>query len=285
MVFDKNFWGACASTTLFVLLWSSGAIFARLGLDHASAFAFLTLRFVIALLALALIGSLARSWLPARGLRLRTAGTGLLLIGGYSIGYLLALDHGITPGVLATLLGVQPILTLLLVERRLSVPRLLGLGLALCGLVLVVWQSIGLAHFSTTGMGFALLALACMTVGAILQKGLQQAPIQALPLQYLVSLALCALFLPFKPFSLDWSPSLLVALLWLGLVISVVAQLLLYRLIRAGNLVNVTSLFYLVPGVTAAMDYLFLGNAMSAMSLAGMVAILLGLVLVFRQQQ
>jgi hypothetical protein len=30
--------------------------------------------------------------------------------------YLLALDHGITPGVLATVLGVQPILTLLLVE-------------------------------------------------------------------------------------------------------------------------------------------------------------------------
>ena len=30
-------------------------------------------------------------------------------------------------------------------------------------------------------------------------------------------------------------------------IISVVAQLLLYRLLTAGNLVNVTSLFYLVP--------------------------------------
>ena len=49
MRFDKTFWGACASTTLFVLLWGSGAIFARLGLDHASAFAFLTLRFILAL--------------------------------------------------------------------------------------------------------------------------------------------------------------------------------------------------------------------------------------------
>lgn len=54
-------------------------------------------------------------------------------------------------------------------------------------------------------------------------------------------------------------------------------------MIQAGNLVNVTSLFYLVPAVTAAMDYLFLGNALSALSLAGMLAILLGLVLVFRQ--
>ncbi len=38
-----------------------------------------------------------------------------------------------------------------------------------------------------------------------------------------------------------------------------------------------------MPGVTAAMDYLFLGNAMSGLSLAGMAAILLGLVLVFRR--
>lgn len=285
MVFNKSFWGACASTSLFVLLWSSGAIFARLGLDHASALAFLILRFAVALGALALFALWSRTWLPQPGTRLRTAGTGLLLIAGYSIGYLLALDNGITPGVLATLLGVQPILTQLLLERRFPLNRLLGLGMALLGLVLVVWQSIGLAHFSTLGMSFALLALGCMTVGAILQKGSQQAPLQTLPLQYAVSLGACALLLPFKPFEVQWSVDFLIPLLWLGLVISVVAQLLLYRLIRAGNLVNVTSLFYLVPGVTAAMDYLFLGNRMSLLSLAGMVAILIGLALVFRQKR
>ena len=285
MRFDKTFWGACASTTLFVLLWSSGAIFSRLGLDHASAFAFLTLRFILALGVLLLVGALARSWLPARGQRLRTAGTGLLMIGGYSICYLLALDQGITPGVLATVLGVQPILTLMLLERRFAALRLLGLGLALLGLVLVVWQSIGLARFSAAGTGYALGALLCMTLGAIAQKGLSQSPLQALPLQYAVSLLACLALLPFQRFEVQWSVDFLVPLLWLGIVISVVAQLLLYRLIRAGNLVNVTSLFYLVPGVTAAMDYLFLGNRMSGLSLAGMAAILLGLVLVFRRQR
>ena len=181
MRFDKTFWGACASTTLFVLLWGSGAIFARLGLDHASAFAFLTLRFILALGVLLLIGTLAGHWLPARGQRLHTAGSGLLMIGGYSICYLLALDHGITPGVLATLLGVQPILTLMLLERRFAALRLAGLALALGGLVLVVWQSIGLARFSLAGTGYALGALLCMTLGAITQKGLSQSPLQALP--------------------------------------------------------------------------------------------------------
>ena len=71
-------------------------------------------------------------------------------------------------------------------------------------------------------------------------------------------------------------------MLWLGLVISVAAQLLLYRMIQTGNLVNVTSLFYLVPVVTVGMDYLLLGNRLSHLGLLGMGAILLGLALVFK---
>lgn len=66
------------------------------------------------------------------------------------------------------------------------------------------------------------------------------------------------------------------------MVISILATLLMYKLIQAGNLVNVTSLFYLVPGVTAIMDYLFLGNTLPLLSLIGMLVILCGLTLVFK---
>jgi drug/metabolite transporter (DMT)-like permease len=124
-----------------------------------------------------------------------------------------------------------------------------------------------------------------ITTGAILQKRVQQPPAEVLPLQYGVSFLVCLVFMPFQPFTLDISAGFLIPLLWLGLVIFVVAQLLLYRLIRAGNLVNVSSLFYLVPAVTAAMDYVFLGNALSTQSLVGMAVILAGLVLVFRKQE
>ena len=50
---------------------------------------------------------------------------------------------------------------------------------------------------------------------------------------------------------------------------------------HVGNLVNVTSLFYLVPIVTAAMDHWILGNPVSLTNLAGMAAILAGLAVVF----
>lgn len=133
---------AHGATSLFVLLWSSGAIFAELGLRHASAFAFLIARFALASLVLLVLSLARRRWLPPRGARRATLATGLLLTGGYSILYLLALERGLAPGILATILGVQPILTLAVLERRASPARLAGLALALTGLSLVVYRSV-----------------------------------------------------------------------------------------------------------------------------------------------
>lgn len=282
MVFVKTALAAYGSTALFVLLWSSGAIVSRLGLDHAPAFTFLVLRFALATSVLAALGACRGRWLPAPGTRLQVAVTGGLLTGGYSICYLLALDRGLTPGILATVLGIQPILTLLIVERRLTITRLSGLLLALCGLFLVVFGADDFERFPAAGLLFASASLGCMTFGAILQKRLKQQPIDVLPLQNAVSLALCMLFVPFEPVTFVLSAGFLVPLLWLGIVISVFAQLLFYRLMQAGNLVNVTSLFYLVPVFTTVMDYLILGNRLAPLGVAGMVSILAGLVLVFR---
>ena len=147
----------------------------------------------------------------------------------------------------------------------------------------MVAQSLFNTSLSLTGMIYALIALLCMSFGAISQKKLQLAPMEALPIQYVVSLTLCLLFIPFQPMQQSWDIGFIVPVLWLAIIISVVAQLLLYRLLTAGNLVNVTSLFYLVPGVTALMDYIFLGNKMSWLSLAGMGASIIGLIFVFKK--
>lgn len=283
MKLDTSTLASRGAMLLFVLLWGSAAIFTRWGLDHGSPFALLIVRFCIAFGVLLLIIGLTRhNWLPAQGTRWQVAATGLLLIGSYSICYFQAMAFGITPGLIATLLGIQPILTLLLIERRFSPLRLVGLMVALCGLILVVYQSLVVSQFAPIGMAFALGALVCMTTGAILQKQTNQAPQQVLPLQYAVSLVACLLFAPFQPIELEFSLGFLGPVIWLGLVVSVVAQLLLYRMIRSGNLVNVTSLFYLVPVVTAVMDYVFLGNLLPLQSIGGMLAILAGLALVFR---
>ncbi|MDC9595307.1 DMT family transporter [Xenorhabdus anantnagensis] len=281
----KTLWSNYGSIFLFVLLWSSGAIFSRWGLNHSSSFAILTVRFSIAFLFLLLLCISKKRYLPAPGSSKKVAGVGLLIIGGYSIFYFLALEHGITPGVLATIMGIQPIITLWFMERHFSIRRFTGLLVSLIGLILVVFQGIISAKFSLSGTFFALFALICMSIGAIFQKQIQQPPSEVLPLQYGVSLFMCLLFVPFKPFHIEPTIGFIIPVLWLGLVISVAAQLLLYRLIMTGNLVNVTSLFYLVPGVTAIMDYLFLGNKLSNLSIIGMIAIIFGLVIIFHVKE
>ncbi|WP_134049056.1 DMT family transporter [Pseudomonas fragi] len=275
---------AAASTCLFVLLWSSGAIFSKWGLAHASPFAFLLMRFAIAFMALLLIMPLMKFQMPRGSTAVGYAlATGVVLLGAYQIFYLLALDLKVTPGVIATVMGVQPILTAVIMERRHSFSRSLGLLLGLAGLVLVVYQGIGLAGLSWAGMLYALLALASMTAGTLMQKRITHNPLGTLPLQYLAGLLVCAVFVPFQPFHFEHSAGFVVPVLWMGLVVSVLATLLLYRMIARGNLVNVTSLFYLVPAVTAVMDYLIFGNKLAALSVLGMAMIIIGLMFVFRK--
>ena len=96
---------------------------------------------------------------------------------------------------------------------------------------------------ATAGILFALAALLLMTFGALWQKRSRQAPADVLPLQYAVSLGLCLLIAPVSGFRFTVNAGLIIPVLFLGLLISVVAQLLLYRLLSVGNIVNVTSLF------------------------------------------
>ncbi len=284
MRLNKQMLASQSATSTFVLLWGSAAIFTRWGLDSASPIALLILRFATALFVLLLIAIFRRRLLLKHGTRKQVLLTGLLIIAGYSICYFKAMAHGVTPGLMATIMGIQPILTLCLLEKSLQKERLLGLLIALAGLILLVWKSLTMSFIAPIGIFFALAALICITFGAILQKNIQQAPTDVLPLQYVVSLLVCLFIVPFEHFEITWNSQLIISVLFLGILISVVAQLLLYRLLNQGNLVNVTSLFYLVPVVTALLDFLILKNKLPLAGLIGMIAILIGLTLVFKKK-
>ncbi|WP_391485768.1 DMT family transporter [Acinetobacter pittii] len=284
MRLNKNLLASQSATSTFVLLWGSAAIFTRWGLDSASPIALLILRFATALFVLLLIAIFRKRLLPKRGTRKQVLLTGLLIIAGYSICYFKAMAHGVTPGLMATIMGIQPILTLCLLEKNLQKEKLLGLLIALAGLILLVWKSLTMSFIAPIGIFFALAALISITFGAIMQKNIQQAPTDVLPLQYVVSLVVCLFIVPFEHFEITWNSQLIISVLFLGILISVVAQLLLYRLLNQGNLVNVTSLFYLVPVVTALLDFLILKNKLPLAGLIGMIAILIGLTLVFKKK-
>ena len=284
MRLNKQMLASQSATSAFVLLWGSAAIFTRWGLDNASPIALLILRFSTALIILFVLALFRKRLLPKHGTRKQVLLTGLLIIAGYSICYFKAMAHGVTPGLMATIMGIQPILTLCLLEKNWQKERLLGLCISLAGLILLVWKSLTLSFIAPIGMLFALAALICITFGAIMQKNIQQAPTDVLPLQYVISLIVCLFIVPFEHFEITWNSQLIISVLFLGILISVVAQLLLYRLLSQGNIVNVTSLFYLVPIVTALLDFVILKNKLPLAGLIGMIAILLGLMLVFKKK-
>ncbi|WP_151745499.1 DMT family transporter [Acinetobacter calcoaceticus] len=284
MRLNKQMLASQSATSAFVLLWGSAAIFTRWGLDNASPIALLILRFSTALIVLFVLALFRKRLLPKHGTRKQVLLTGLLIIAGYSICYFKAMAHGVTPGLMATIMGIQPILTLCLMEKNWQKERLLGLCISLAGLILLVWKSLTMSFIAPIGVLFALAALICITLGAIMQKNIQQAPTDVLPLQYVISLIVCLFIVPFEHFEITWNSQLIISVLFLGILISVVAQLLLYRLLSQGNIVNVTSLFYLVPIVTALLDFLILKNKLPLAGLIGMIAILLGLMLVFKKK-
>jgi len=274
--------GTVILTGLFVLLWSSGAIVSEIALVQGSPFALLLVRYAFALAVLIGIALSRRRLLPVRASRPRVILTGFLIAGVYTSCYLLAMEHGLRPGMLATLLGVQPLLTLALTERRFRPARIAGLCCALAGVAMIVWDGIAGQQFGEAGLGFALLALIGITGGSILQKRETQGPSEVLPLQYLTGLVVILAITPFEPFHMAWTSTFVLCGMWLGLGISVGATFALYRLIARGNLVDVTSTMYLVPGVTALLDWVVLGHAMAPLGLAGLGAIVVGLVLAFK---
>ena len=101
-----------AAPGIFVLLWSTGFIGARLGLPYAEPFTFLAYRFAILTVLLSLIAVLWRAPWPKS---LREAGhiaiIGLLIQSGYLGGVFWAMSQGVPAAVAALIVGVQPVLT------------------------------------------------------------------------------------------------------------------------------------------------------------------------------
>ena len=100
-----------AAPAVFVLLWASGFIGAKLGLPYAEPMTFLTVRMGAVVLVLGLIILLTRpAWPSATGM-LHSAVTGLFVHGCYLGGVFVAIDHKLPAGFAALVVSLQPILT------------------------------------------------------------------------------------------------------------------------------------------------------------------------------
>lgn len=270
---------------LFVVLWSTGFIAVKLGIGDCEPFTFLTLRFVavIALLSVMswMIGAPRLTWTERRD----AAIVGLGVHGLYLGGVFWAVRHGMPAGVVALIVSLQPILTSVLagvmLGERAGAREWAGLGLGILGSALLLAPKIETSMGSGGGSGIyaatiaaAAVALAGITLGTIYQKR-SAAKIDLVSgaiWQYLGALALSApLSLLLETRQVAWTPSFILALSWLVVVLSIGAISLLMLLIRSSAVSRVSSLFYLVPATTALMAYFMFGERLLPVQLAGMV--------------
>jgi drug/metabolite transporter (DMT)-like permease len=209
--------------------------------------------------------------------------------GCYLYGVFAAIHHGISAGLVALIVGMQPVLTAVvaasLLGERISRRQWTGLGLGLAGVALVVTQKATLAGVSAQTMACALAALAGITFGTIYQKrycgpfDLRTGSV----IQFVAAaIAIAPFALLLESREVHWSPQLVFALGWLVLVLSIGAISMLTLLIRRGALTKVASLMYLTPPVTAIMAWLVFGETLSAQALLGLGLAAVGVALVVR---
>ena len=194
--------------------------------------------------------------------------------------------HGLGLG--ALIVGLQPVLTAFWLSAtggRVSQRQWLGLLLGFVGLLMVVSRKFGSggeAHW--LNMALAIAALFGITIGTLYQKrfvapcDVRTASLIQLGAALLVTLPLTLL----EPEAMRWNRSLVGAMAWSVLALTLGGSSLLYLLIQRGAAASVTSLMYLVPPSTALMAWLLFAEPITAITIAGTLVTALGVSLVVR---
>lgn len=271
----------------FVLLWSSSFVSTRAALNHVSPLTFITLRLALCALVLLTITAATRHrFAPLAGKWRHCAVAGALING-----LMLASSHwgivrtGAAP--LALVQTLNPILTALLggplLGEWLRLRQWLGLVLGAAGVGLVVGMAaIGNAT-EFDGLIVGAGGVLALTAGTLdYARFCRDVPLlPGTTIQFISATTVCAvLTFLFETPHATWTGTAVAALLWNAGPVSFGGMALYFLMLTRGTAARTTSNFYLVPGVTALMARLFLGEGLSFLAVVGLVTASVGCFLV-----
>jgi drug/metabolite transporter (DMT)-like permease len=279
-----------AIAPIFVLIWSTGFVIARMAMPYVEPATFLFWRFAGVLAAMAALSLVWRITWPSWSQIKHIAIAGILLQFGYLMGVWVAVRLGMTAGLVALIVGLQPILTAWFaawVSEKVTTRQWIGLVFGFMGVALVVAAKVELLSIPLISYFLAFAALLSITFGTIYQK--KFCPIFDLragsTIQFGVSAILsffCMYF--FETGVMVWNASVIGALLWAIFPISIGSISLLFMMIRKGAATKVTSLLYLTPPTTAAMAWLLFDEPFTLLMAVGLCLTMTGVVLVNARQ-
>ncbi len=245
---------------IFVVIYGSGFVGAKLGLLYSEPFTFLVMRFALAgVLLVAAAFLLDATWPKRWGWLLLS---GLLMQGVFSAGVFYALWLGMKPAVSALIIALQPLLVAVLagpyLGEQVSRQRWVGLVIGVLGVALVVADGLAVEGITPINLGWALIALVGLAAGQLVQKKhcAQMNLFSGGAIQVLATLPLLLILgWLFETGDIAWHPDLALAVFWMGVGVSIGALSVLYIMLRNTQATQVASVFYGVPVVAALMAW------------------------------
>jgi len=263
---------------------------------NADPFVFLCLRMTITATILLIFLWLSKSGMPSSLLEYRhDMVTGVLFHCCY-LGFLFwPIKDGMPSGIVAIIIGIQPILTTALatlyIGESLNLRKAAGLLVGFIGVAVVVLGKYGLDLNADGGLdwfylGLCIVSLCAISVGVFYQKKFcnQSHLLTATMMQYVAAAIATGLlaFLFGETWQVDWTPVFFLALSWQVFGLSIGAIVLLMAIIRVGEAGRVSSMFYLVPPLVVVEAHFLFGETLGSLSIIGMLLCIVGVYYVNR---
>jgi drug/metabolite transporter (DMT)-like permease len=276
----------------FVVIWASGYIVAKLAANDAEALTFLLYRYLGVTALMGALAIIARAPWPSGRDAWHIALAGVLIQAAYLGGVWVAIRMGMSAGLAALIVNLQPVLTACFAAwagEGISRRQVLGIAIGFIGVVIVLAAKIlntSLTNFAWVPFLLCVFALFANTIGVIYQK--RHVPQFDLRTGQVIQFAASALVtLPFifafETFSVVWSRDVWIAMFWSVFILSGVGISLMFYLLRSGSAMRVTSTMYIVPGLTALMAWFIFNETLTWNVIVGMVVTLFGVYLVVNQ--
>jgi len=282
---SKPAWKTVAALAATLVLWASAFAAIRKALQHYAPTHLAFSRFLVASVVLAVVATFSKVRLPVLSDVPRVLLVGLCGIAGYNI----ALNYGevtVTAGAASFIVNTVPIwtslLSVILLRESVSPVAWLGIGLSFSGVALIAASESGGFRF-----GAGAMALVCAAIFQALYFVLQKPLLTKYGAFPVVCYAVWAGTFAMLPFALNLKSGLVtaddsssVAVLYLGVFPSTVAYLCWSYVLERMPASRAAPFLYVVPVLTLAIAFVWLGERPAVLSLAGGLLALGGVVLV-----
>ena len=272
---------------VFVILWSSAFITSKIIVEDASPFIALSYRFIIVAFIFFVFFILfsERKFFSFKSV-LEALISGILFHGFYLGGVFYALSKGASASIIALIVSLQPIMTAVLAQKILkeflSKIQWFGILIGFLGAGIVIVSDLN-DNLTILALCSGLVGLISSSIGIIWQKRIVNDLslsannfLQALGASiFHLLLAIC-----FENYFINFTSSFLIAMTWQVLVISLGAFLILMWMLKYNDAGKTSTLFFLIPPVSAIMAYLILQENFTHLDIFGLFLSSIGVFIV-----